>query len=376
MAIRIQLRKDHPSVWDSADPVLAAGEFGFAWDSADSASFGRLKIGDGSTSWTNLPYFYSAGDSAGNYASAGGAAAAWYGDRGVFSGGYSLSNDNTMDYVDITSASNATDFGDLTTARYELGSASNATSIFIAGGAIDNSPFVVNTIDYITVASTSSASDFGDLTATNRYLHATSNGTLGLIIGGDGGTKSFYCDYITIATASNATSFGTLTQGSQNGSGCSDGTYSVSHAGQYYSGGSLTGQSNILFYLTIATSGDTTDFGDLTNLDAFGQYNTAATSDATTGLFSGGNRTTANNSIHYVTIATPGNSADFGDLTAATHSHAGSSNNTYGLFAGGNVSGNSNKIDYITIASAGNAADFGDLSVARDSLTGSSGSPS
>ena len=73
MAIRIQLRKDHPSVWDSADPTLAAGEFGFAWDSADSASFGRLKIGDGSTSWTNLPYFYSAGDSAGNYASAGGA---------------------------------------------------------------------------------------------------------------------------------------------------------------------------------------------------------------------------------------------------------------------------------------------------------------
>ena len=67
MAIRIQLRKDHPNVWDSADPTLAAGEFGFAWDSADSASFGRLKIGDGSTSWTNLPYFYSAGDSAGNY---------------------------------------------------------------------------------------------------------------------------------------------------------------------------------------------------------------------------------------------------------------------------------------------------------------------
>lgn len=52
----IQLRRGTASTWSSANsnlgPVLAVGEVGYETDT------GRLKIGDGSTVWNNLPYSY------------------------------------------------------------------------------------------------------------------------------------------------------------------------------------------------------------------------------------------------------------------------------------------------------------------------------
>lgn len=47
--------------------------------------------------------------------------------RGVFAGGDDGSASNVIDYVDISSAGNATDFGDLTQSRYDLGNASSST---------------------------------------------------------------------------------------------------------------------------------------------------------------------------------------------------------------------------------------------------------
>ena len=49
----------------------------------------------------------------------GAVAAKFYGDRGVTGGGDG--NVNIMGYYDITSAGNASDFGDLTVARDRLG---------------------------------------------------------------------------------------------------------------------------------------------------------------------------------------------------------------------------------------------------------------
>lgn len=49
MPTRIQLRRGTASQWTSADPVLAAGEPGF------DATTGDLKVGDGSTNWSQLP---------------------------------------------------------------------------------------------------------------------------------------------------------------------------------------------------------------------------------------------------------------------------------------------------------------------------------
>ena len=51
MAIQIQTRRGATSVWNSNNPILAEGEFGY-----DTTSSG-FKIGDGSTTWSGLSYF-------------------------------------------------------------------------------------------------------------------------------------------------------------------------------------------------------------------------------------------------------------------------------------------------------------------------------
>jgi hypothetical protein len=50
MAVRIQLRNDTAANWTDADPVLAAGEFGLETDTD------QFKIGNGTSSWTELGY--------------------------------------------------------------------------------------------------------------------------------------------------------------------------------------------------------------------------------------------------------------------------------------------------------------------------------
>jgi len=50
MSIRIQLRRDTASNWNTANTVLAAGEPGVNTDT------GQIKIGDGTTAWSDLAY--------------------------------------------------------------------------------------------------------------------------------------------------------------------------------------------------------------------------------------------------------------------------------------------------------------------------------
>lgn len=49
-AVTIQVRRDTAANWTSANPTLASGEWAFETDTK------KLKIGDGSTAWTSLPY--------------------------------------------------------------------------------------------------------------------------------------------------------------------------------------------------------------------------------------------------------------------------------------------------------------------------------
>ena len=78
--------------------------------------------------------------------------------------------------------------------------------------------------------------------------------------------------------------------------------------------------------------------------------------------------------IEYITIASTGNAADFGDLTQGRGYGGGCSNGSRGVFNGG-VGGGSyrNEIDYIDISSTGNATDFGDLTAARYAIAAAAG---
>ena len=162
-------------------------------------------------------------------------------------------------------------------------------------------------------------------------------------------------DYITIATTGNASDFGDLSVARQRLAACSSSARGV------FGGGLATPTTvNTIDYINIATTGNATDFGDLTVI----RNDLASCSSSTRGIFGGGTAPTANNTIDYITIATTGNATDFGDLTVARQQLASCSSSTRGVFGGGNI--NTNTIDYITIASVGNATDFGDLTLGRE----------
>jgi hypothetical protein len=279
---------------------------------------------------------------------------------GVFGGGQTPTLVNTIDYIAITSEGNATDFGDLSSARSFLSACSSSSRGVFGGGT----PIAINIIEYITIATTGNASGFGDLTEPRRALAACSSSTRGIFGGGrivevpaiiDTNT----IDYITIATTGNALDFGDLLVEVESITACSSSTRGV-----------FGGGSDVLYYITIATTGNATDFGELTQ----GRLGLAACSSSTRGVFGGGQTPTIVNTIDYITIATTGNATDFGDLTQVRSRISSCSSSTRGVFGGGQTPTIVNTIDYITIATTGNATDFGDLTQSRTALAALSNS--
>ena len=78
------------------------------------------------------------------------------------------------------------------------------------------------------------------------------------------------------------------------------------------------------------------------------------------------------NIIEYITIATTGDAVDFGDLTNKRSDLAAASSPTRGVFCGGDTPSFVNTIDYVQIMTLGNALDFGDQTVMRDRVSGCS----
>jgi len=222
-----------------------------------------------------------------------------------------------------------------------------------------------NTIDYVTITTDGNATDFGDLTKGKQKNGSAGASTtravnMGGVVSDTGGgsnvdNHSNLIDYITLATTGNATDFGDLTVGRASLAGVSNQTRAVAGGG-ILSGGS---RSNTIDYITIASTGNATDFGDRTETSYLLGGNIQS---PTRGCFHGGDGSDVTPTIEYITIASVGNATDFGDLTEQHYSGAGCSSNTRGIRNGGhNNSAVVNIIDYITIASTGNATDFGDL---------------
>jgi len=284
---------------------------------------------------------------------------AWSGQRGVIGGGYTQNNGtslNVINYIDISTTGNAVDFGDLSNARDGVAALSNQTRGVFGGGKTNGSR--QNVMDYVTISTTGNATDFGDLLDTRAGMGASSNGTRGIFAGGYGSGSGINAyktdiDYITVATTGNATDFGDLVGGNQLLSSFADltrgviaGGYSLAAAGD-----------NTLQYITFDTTGNTTDFGDLTQ----GGYLSGSFSDATRGVFGGGSGATYSfgDVIDYVTIQTTGNATDFGDLSVGRET-SGMADATRGVFSSGGASPYVNTMDYVTIQTTGNATDFGD----------------
>jgi|TARA_R110000744_G_scaffold1543_1_gene5450 hypothetical protein len=114
--------------------------------------------------------------------------------------GKEMANLDTLDYVTIGTAGNATDFGNLT-----AGDAHLATANSIVRGLIFSGTARTQAIDYITIASAGNAADFGDhLSASNSRKGYCVHNKIYAYYGRTAATDQ---EKHTIATAANATAF-------------------------------------------------------------------------------------------------------------------------------------------------------------------------
>ncbi len=298
------------------------------------------------------------------------------GGRAVIAGGYnpSLSGAakslNTMVYISIQTTGNALDFGDLSFGSASGGSCGSVTRGLVGASYI--APSVtgsLNNISYYTIATTGDAADFGDLTQGRSYINSFSSQTRGIWAGGVGSpTPSPYMsntiDYVTIASTGDATDFGDSADLAYYGaSGSSSPT-----RGMWAGGNPL---EDMIQYVTIASTGNASEFGNLSgNIQGV-----ATASSSTRALIAGGNSGspayTSYNNIEYVTIASTGNAKDFGDLLFGGAYIAGTSNSVRAVWSGLYDSPNAlNTIQYSNIQSSGNSLDFGDLISSYTNLSG------
>jgi hypothetical protein len=115
--------------------------------------------------------------------------------------------------------------------------------------------------------------------------------------------------------------------------------------------------SNSIEFITIATQGSAADFGDTT----IAAHSGAACADSTRGVHFHSHTPSATNVIDFVTFATTGNATDFGDRVFTGSYFGAFGNSTRGIRAGAFVPGNRDVMEFVTIQSAGNSVDFGDL---------------
>ena len=277
------------------------------------------------------------------------------GTRGIWMGGASPSDTDRIDYANLSTTGNALDFGNLTVARHSNGDGGMAsrTRGFYARGT---SP-IQGRIEYVTFATGGTTSDAGDAivfgTMQNNITNgqsSASDGTRGIMFGGYAAPATLTdIQYITMASTGNAKDFGDLING-----GSSSAFSSPTRAIEL---------RHYIEYVTISTLGNSADFGDSTWTGG----HRAFASNAIRGVGFGGEISPSGaktNIIEYITIATLGNALDFGDCIAAIAEGSAASSPTRAVYGGGNPS-SQNLMQYVQLMSTGNSLDFGDLTIGR-----------
>ena len=194
-------------------------------------------------------------------------------------------------------------------------------------------------------------------------------GGRGLIFGGNWSPPENVIQYITVANTGNATDFGDLTNGARTIlGGCSDGTYGVMLAGSTGGGGSgLQSDARVMDRVTVQTAANSTDHGNLVS-DTFSSWQCTSCAGTARGLHlrstapSGGSAYTQ---LEYFDISTASNAANFGTISSGIMREQVCSDATRSVFVGGATSGNNLEYVYIP-ATLGNGTAFGDLTVNRD----------
>jgi hypothetical protein len=288
------------------------------------------------------------------------------GTRAIFAGGYIAPGPcfNNTDAITIETLGNTIDFNNLTASKtggYTLG---NSTRSVYAGGRLSTTPSGSST-DEISFCTFSTQNDYsdsgGDLSASKTFGTGLCNETRGLFAGGSVPAYNNTIEYVTISALGNSIDFGDISYGK---AGYAYGFSSTTRgiiAGGVRVNTPDTDSYNEVGFVTISSTGNTTDFGDL-NYD---KYEGGAGSSATRGVVMAGYGPNYTNMIEFCTMATTGNFIDFGDLTNLNGNGKYSASSKTRAVVGGGYStpqaDYSNTIEFVNIATTGNGVDFGDF---------------
>ena len=272
--------------------------------------------------------------------------------RGVYGGQGAYA----MDYINIASKGNSIHFGEFSTASGGIGDGAGNETRGIFSGHGPN----YRAMQYITIASEGRSVSFGDATTNTSPNSSTrvceANSTRFLNMGDYLWTNVI--DYVQIHTIGNALDFGDLSQNRAQGTGFSSPIRAM-YCGGYTPGGNHVSDIDVVKF---ASLGNAIHFGDLIKKR---KTNGGGTSNSVRGVVGGGTLPATDdgvNFIEFITLASEGNGTEFGNLTANTAYAGAVGSQTRAVFSGGSRNdAASNIIDFIEIATGGNAQDFGDV---------------
>ena len=295
--------------------------------------------------------------------------------RGIFASGHTPSVVKTIDVINIASTGDSTDWGDVITDGMAFaGGASNNNRGVYTGALTGTSPNRVNTIQALTMPTNGMIYDFGDLTYTVQQMTGAGNETRGVYSSGytyplapstDAFQQAFY--EINFASSGVASGFGEIPVNAS----CRSMNAIQTETRGFFCGGegtykSPSVQNRKITEITFATRGSAITFGELSGESKGGASMESHTRAV---VVLGGNATAPEafkDTIEYFTMATRGNTTDFGNAssnTGAINDNA-ATNRVRGVYHNARTSDGGaelNTIEYVTIATTGNGTDFGDL---------------
>ena len=228
------------------------------------------------------------------------------------------------------------------------------------------------TSEYINISSLGGTTTFFGTFANNfasggrGYHGGCASETRGIIGGGwQPGTAYNNIDYFTVASAGDTIDFGDLQQNKGELDWCSSSTRGITAGGEIVP----FANTNTIDYIQIATIGNALDFGDTTSARRDG----GMTSSPIHGFLMGGITSSTVDTIDRLTISSTGNAIDFGSLTLKNYPDSSVvSNGVAGFIMGGTSPSTIETIDKFTFATGGNATVFGNLLIGRRNAAGAS----
>lgn len=232
-----------------------------------------------------------------------------------------------IDYFASATLGNASDFGDQRYTNTKQGAleCDGTIAVHFHGKQNNSATDVIDKFSVGTAGVTAVAFGGTQTSSDRMYPASFANSDRMMITGGCANSFSptyNIIEYITFSSESNATDAGDLTVARRTAGGAGTGEGNVGLTGSGWTGSAA---SNVIDRKDITTTSNATDHGDM-NVSVYYLGGCAnATKAHFFGGFNSGLSPTTRNEIQETNLATAGNATDFGDLTESKHYNCGAS---------------------------------------------------